>query len=162
MANTMQIVKQQLQAMKEIKERVDKYGDLLSPEDREYLAEKVDESYKKCKLYVEMEEKVEAAEKAKKVQPAADKPAVTEEKPAEEKPKKKPAKKKKDTAAEQPALLQEETAPAPEEVKKAEPVPEEKPAEAAEEPGAKTWEPMAEEAAAVPAEEEMDLDDLLG
>lgn len=170
MAEAKGIVKQQLQAMTEMKERVDKYGHLLSPEDQAFLSEQVALSLRKCKLYMDMEEAIQAAEKAKKKPDKKEEPVKTDE-TKEEKPKKKAsAKKKKDTEPDQ--LFQSEPAAdenAPEDTQSvdAAPVPEstvvdpivleepeEKPAEAVEEPGAKTWEPM--------AEDDLGLDDLLG
>lgn len=153
MAEAKGIVKQQLQAMTEMKERVDKYGHLLSPEDQAFLSEQVALSLRKCKLYMDMEEAIQKAEKAKKESDKKEKIAAankTEPVKAEEAPKKKaaPKKKKEDT---QVPLIQEEA-----------PAPEEKPAKEAEEPGAKTWEPMAEEGPAPAPEEDLSLDDLLG
>ncbi len=143
------IVKQQLQAMTEMKERVDKYGHLLSPEDQAFLAEQVDLSHKKCRLYMEMEEAIQKAEKAKKESDKKEKIAAankTDAEPAkaEEAPKKKAAPKKKKEDAQVP-LIQEE-APAPE------PAPEPVPAP-----------PSEPDPAMEPArEEELSIDDLLG
>lgn len=145
MAEAKGIVKQQLQAMTEMKEQVDKYGHLLSPEDQAFLSEQVALSLRKCKLYMDMEEAIQKAEKAKKESDKKEKIAAankTEPVKAEEAPKKKAAPKKKKEDAQVP-LIQEEA-----------PTPEEKPAEAVEEPGAKTWAPM--------AEDDLGLDDLLG
>ena len=55
------IVEQQLAVMEIMKARIEKFGYLLNPEDLAYLAEKVEESYKKCKIYLEMEKKIEEA-----------------------------------------------------------------------------------------------------
>lgn len=151
MAEAKGIVTQQLQAMTEMKERVDKYGHLLSPEDQAFLSEQVALSLRKCKLYMDMEEKIAAAEKAKKESDKKEKTVTTDKaEPVkkEEAPKKKAAPKKKKEDAQVP-LIQEEA-------------PEEKPAKEAEEPGAKTWEPMAEEGPAPAPEEDLSLDDLLG
>ena len=137
MAEAKGIVKQQLQAMTEMKERVDKYGHLLSPEDQAFLSEQVALSLRKCKLYMDMEEAIQKAEKAKKEPVKKEEPVK-----AEEAPKKKAAPKKKKEEAQVPLIQEEAKAP------------EEKPAEAVEEPGAKTWEPM--------AEDDLGLDDLLG
>ena len=137
MAEAKGIVKQQLQAMTEMKERVDKYGHLLSPEDQAFLSEQVALSLRKCKLYMDMEEAIQKAEKAKKEPVKKEEPVK-----AEEAPKKKAAPKKKKEEAQVPLIQEEAKAP------------EKKPAEAVEEPGAKTWEPM--------AEDDLGLDDLLG
>ena len=102
MAEAEGIVKQQLQAMTEMKERVDKYGHLLSPEDQAFLSEQVALSLRKCKLYMDMEEAVQAAEKAKKKPDKKEEPVKTEETP-----KKKAAPKKKKEDAQVP-LIQEE------------------------------------------------------
>lgn len=115
MAEAKGIVKQQLQAMTEMKERVDKYGHLLSPEDQAFLSEQVALSLRKCKLYMDMEEAIQAAEKAKKESGKKEEPVKTEEAP-----KKKAAPKKKKEDAQVP-LIQEETK-APEPVKE-EPAP---------------------------------------
>ena len=153
MAEAKSIVKQQLQAMTEMKERIDKYGHLLEPEDQAFLSEQVALSLRKCKVYMDMEEKIAAAGKTKKEEPVKteDAPAKKEEPvKAEAAPKKKATPKKKKEEAQVP-LIQEEA-----------PAPEEKPAKEAEEPGAKTWEPMAEEEPAPAPEEDLSLDDLLG
>ena len=136
MAEAKGIVKQQLQAMTEMKERVDKYGHLLSPEDQAFLSEQVALSLRKCKLYMDMEEAVQAAEKAKKESGKKEAPVKTEEAP-----KKKAAPKKKKEDAQVP-LIQEE--PVKEEAKAPEPVKEER----------KAPEPA--------KEEDLSLDDLLG
>ena len=127
------IVKQQLQAMTEMKERIDKYGHLLSPEDQAFLAEQVDLSHKKCRLYMEMEAAIQKGEKAKKE-------PVKKDEPVKEEPKKKAAPKKKKEDAQVPLITEE--APAPETVPA--PVPEPDPA----------MEPV--------PEEDLSLDDLLG
>ena len=62
MAEAKSIVKQQLQAMTEMKERVDKYGHLLDPEDQAFLSEQVALSLRKCKVYMDMEAAISAAE----------------------------------------------------------------------------------------------------
>lgn len=152
MADIKNIVKQQLQAMTEMKERVDKYGHLLSPEDQAFLSEQVALSLRKCKLYMDMEEAIQAAEKAKKESDKKEKIAAANKEPekkeepakAEEAPKKKAAPKKKKEDAQVP-LIQEE-APAPE------PAPEPVPAPAPEPDPA--MEPV--------PEEDLSLDDLLG
>ena len=136
MAEAKGIVKQQLQAMTEMKERVDKYGHLLSPEDQAFLSEQVALSLRKCKLYMDMEEAIQAAEKAKKEPVKKGEPVKTEEAP-----KKKAAPKKKKEDAQVP-LIQEE--PVKEEAKAPEPVKEER----------KAPEPA--------KEEDLSLDDLLG
>ena len=136
MAEAKGIVKQQLQAMTEMKERVDKYGHLLSPEDQAFLSEQVALSLRKCKLYMDMEEAIQAAEKAKKESGKKEEPVKTEEAP-----KKKAAPKKKKEDAQVP-LIQEE--PVKEEAKAPEPVKEER----------KAPEPA--------KEEDLSLDDLLG
>lgn len=133
MADAKSIVKQQLQAMTEMKERVDKYGHLLSPEDQAFLAEQVDLSHKKCRLYMEMEEAIQKGEKAKKE-------PVKKDEPVKEEPKKKAAPKKKKEDAQVPLITEE--APAPEPVPA--PAPEMDPA----------MEPV--------PEEDLSLDDLLG
>lgn len=115
MAEAKGIVKQQLQAMTEMKERVDKYGHFLSPEDQAFLSEQVALSLRKCKLYMDMEEAIQKAEKAKKEPVKKEEPVK-----AEEAPKKKAAPKKKKEEAQVP-LIQEETK-APEPVKE-EPAP---------------------------------------
>lgn len=133
MADAKSIVKQQLQAMTEMKERVDKYGHLLSPEDQAFLAEQVDLSHKKCRLYMEMEEAIQKGEKAKKE-------PVKKDETVKEEPKKKAAPKKKKEDAQVPLITEE--APAPEPVPA--PAPETDPA-----------------MESVP-EEDLSLDDLLG
>ncbi len=133
MADAKSIVKQQLQAMTEMKERVDKYGHLLSPEDQAFLAEQVDLSHKKCRLYMEMEEAIQKGEKAKKE-------PVKKDEPVKEEPKRKAAPKKKKEDAQVPLITEE--APAPEPVPA--PAPETDPA----------MEPV--------PEEDLSLDDLLG
>ena len=96
MAEAKGIVKQQLQAMTEMKERVDKYGHLLSPEDQAFLSEQVALSLRKCKLYMDMEEAIQTAEKAKKEPVKKEEPVKTEEAPKKKAaPKKNDAKKKK-------------------------------------------------------------------
>ncbi len=137
MADTKSIVKQQLQAMTEMKERVDKYGHLLSPEDQAFLSEQVALSLRKCKLYVDMEEKLHKAETTKKE-------PVKKEEPMKDEPKKKAAPKKKKEDAQVP-LIQEE-APAPEPVPEPVPAPVQEP------------DPAMEPA----PEEDLSLDDLLG
>ena len=102
MAEAKGIVKQQLQAMTEMKERVDKYGHLLSPGDQAFLSEQVALSLRKCKLYMDMEEAIQMAEKAKKEPVKKEEPVK-----AEETPKKKAAPKKKKEDAQVP-LIQEE------------------------------------------------------
>ena len=87
MAEAKGVVKQQLQAMTEMKERVDKYGPLLSPEDQAFLSEQVALSLRKCKLYMDMEEAIQKAEKAKKEPVKKEEPVKTDE-TKEEKPKK--------------------------------------------------------------------------
>ena len=66
MAEAKGIVKQQLQAMTEMKERVDKYGHLLSPEDQAFLSEQVALSLRKCKLYMDMEEAIRRQKRPRK------------------------------------------------------------------------------------------------
>ena len=118
MAEAKGIVKQQLQAMTEMKERVDKYGHLLSPEDQAFLSEQVDLSHKKCRLYMEMEEAIQKGEKAKKE-------PVKKDEPVKEEPKKKAAPKKKKEDAQVPLITEEAPAPVPEPDPAMEPVPEE-------------------------------------
>ena len=137
MAEAKSIVKQQLQAMTEMKERVDKYGHLLDPEDQAFLSEQVDLSHKKCRLYMEMEEAIQKGEKAKKE-------PVKKDEPVKEEPKKKAAPKKKKEDTQVPLITEE--APAPE------PAPEPVPAPAPEPDPA--MEPV--------PEEDLSLDDLLG
>ena len=59
--NAKTIVTQQLEAMKAMKERIKKYGYLLPEEDKNYLMEKVEESLRKCQIYVDMETIIEEA-----------------------------------------------------------------------------------------------------
>ena len=134
MAEVKSIVKQQLQAMTEMKERVDKYGHLLSPEDQAFLSEQVALSLRKCKVYMDMEAAISAAEKAKKESDKKEKIAAANKEPE-----------KKEEPVPVPALIQEE-APAPE------PAPEPVPAPAPEPDPA--MEPV--------PEEDLSLDDLLG
>ena len=152
MAEAKGIVKQQLQAMTEMKERVDKYGHLLSPEDQAFLSEQVALSLRKCKLYMDMEEAVQAAEKAKKKPDKKEGPANADE-TKEEKPKKKaPAKKKKDT---EPAQL------FPSEPAADESTPEDtKSVDAAPVPESTVVDPIVLEEPE--KEEELSIDDLLG
>ena len=108
MAEAKGIVKQQLQAMTEMKERVDKYGHLLSPEDQAFLSEQVALSLRKCKLYMDMEEAIQKAEKAKKEPVKKEEPVK-----AEEAPKKKAAPKKKKEDTQVPLIHEETKAPEP-------------------------------------------------
>ena len=110
MAEAKGIVKQQLQAMTEMKERVDKYGHLLSPEDQAFLSEQVALSLRKCKLYMDMEEAIQKAEKAKKEPVKKEEPVK-----AEEAPKKKaaPNKKREEEEAQVPRIQEETKAPEP-------------------------------------------------
>ena len=161
MAEAKSIVKQQLQAMTEMKERVDKYGHLLDPEDQAFLSEQVAQSLRKCKLYMDMEEKITAADKAKKeadkkekiaaANKTATEPAKKEEPAkAEEAPKKKAAPKKKKEDVQVPLIPEEEQAK--EEAKASEPTPE------------PVLEPVSEPNPAMEPvpEEDLSLDDLLG
>lgn len=180
MADAKMITKEQLKCVEEMKQKVDQHGDLLSAEDRAFLADHIDSSLRACKLYLQLEEEInkkpKTAETESKPADAESKVAELEAKQAEieskmaeaeekltavAKPKKKASSKKKKETVEQGTLHSEE--PAKEE-KTAAAVPEQVKEEI--ELGAKTWEPMDE---TVPAPEpvkeepaELDLDDLLG
>ena len=83
------IVKQQLEAMENMKRRVEKYGYLLPPEDKNYLLEKIEESYKKCKIYLEMEKEIEEKGLEPKKEPTIKPPTTVTTVPQKPKPKKK-------------------------------------------------------------------------
>lgn len=182
MADAKMVTKEQLKVLEEMKTKVDQHGDVVSAEDREFLANHIDSSRRACKLYLQLEEginkKTKAAKTESKPADAESKVAELEAKQAEieskmaeaeekltamAKPKKKASSKKKKETVEQGTLLSEE--PAKEE-KTAAAVPEQVKEETA--PGAKTWEPMDETVPAPEpvkeetAEPELDLDDLLG
>lgn len=111
--NAKMIVSQQLEAMKTMKERIEKYGYLLSEEDKNYLMEKVEESLRKCQIYVDMETKIEEAGLEPKPEPKKFTPPV---RPTVVTP---PPAKKKPNEPEQLSLM-DMFAPAAEEIKEAE------------------------------------------
>lgn len=111
--NAKTIVSQQLEAMKAMKERIEKYGYLLPEEDKNYLMEKVEESLRKCQIYVDMETKIEEAGLEPKPEPKKFTPPT---RPTIVTPP--PAKKKADEP-EQLSLM-DMFAPAAEEIKAAE------------------------------------------
>lgn len=151
MADAKMITKEQLKCVEEMKQKVDQHGDLLSAEDRAFLADHIDSSLRACKLYLQMEEEINKKPKAAETET---KQAEPESKAAESetKSKKKASpKKKKEATAEQGSLLPEEPA------KEAVPEP-------AKEETAET-EALAPTEEAEPVKEEpteLDLDDLLG
>lgn len=83
------IVKQQIEAMENMKSRVEKYGYLLPPENKDYLLEKIEESCKKCKIYLEMEKEIEAKGLEPKKEPTIKPPTTVTTVPQKSKPKKK-------------------------------------------------------------------------
>lgn len=111
--NAKTIVSQQLEAMKAMKERIKKYGYLLPEEDKNYLMEKVEESLRKCQIYVDMETKIEEAGLEPKPEPKKFTPPV---RPTVVTP---PPAKKKPNEPEQLSLM-DMFAPAAEEIKEAE------------------------------------------
>lgn len=111
--NAKTIVSQQLEAMKTMKERIEKYGYLLPEEDKNYLMEKVEESLRKCQIYVDMETKIEEAGLEPKPEPKKFTPPV---RPTVITP---PPAKKKTDEPEQLSLM-DMFAPATEEIKEAE------------------------------------------
>lgn len=111
--NAKTIVSQQLEAMKAMKERIEKYGYLLPEEDKNYLMEKVEESLRKCQIYVDMETKIEEAGLEPKPEPKKFTPPV---RPTVVTP---PPAKKKPNEPEQLSLM-DMFAPAAEEIKAAE------------------------------------------
>lgn len=88
--NAKTIVSQQLEAMKAMKERIEKYGYLLPEEDKNYLMEKVEESLRKCQIYVDMETKIEEAGLEPKPEPRKftppTRPTIVTPPPAKKKP----------------------------------------------------------------------------
>lgn len=110
--NAKTIVSQQLEAMKAMKERIKKYGYLLPEEDKNYLMEKVEESLRKCQIYVDMETKIEEAGLEPKPEPKKFTPPV---RPTVVTP---PPAKKKPNEPEQLSLM-DMFAPAAEEIKEA-------------------------------------------
>ena len=110
--NAKTIVSQQLEAMKAMKERIKKYGYLLPEEDKNYLMEKVEESLRKCQIYVDMETKIEEAGLEPKPEPKKFTPPV---RPTVVTP---PPAKKKPNEPEQLSLM-DMFAPAAEEIKTA-------------------------------------------
>ena len=111
--NAKTIVSQQLEAMKIMKERIEKYGYLLPEEDKNYLMEKIEESLRKCQIYVDMETKIEEAGLEPKPEPKKFTPPV---RPTIVTP---PPAKKKPDEPEQLSLM-DMFAPAAEEIKTAE------------------------------------------
>lgn len=110
--NAKTIVSQQLEAMKAMKERIKKYRYLLPEEDKNYLMEKVEESLRKCQIYVDMENKIEEAGLEPKPEPKKFTPPV---RPTVVTP---PPAKKKPNEPEQLSLM-DMFAPAAEEIKTA-------------------------------------------
>lgn len=149
MADAKMITKEQLKCVEEMKQKVDQHGDLLSAEDRAFLADHIDSSLRACKLYLQLEEEINKKPKAAETEAKQAEPEKAE---AEAKPKKKAApKKKKEATAEQGSLLPEEPA------KEAVPEPaKEETAETEALAPTEEAEPVKEEPA------ELDLDDLLG
>lgn len=111
--NAKTIVSQQLEAMKAMKERIKKYGYLLPEKDKNYLMEKVEESLRKCQIYVDMETKIEEAGLEPKPEPKKftppTRPTIVTPPPAKKKP----------NEPEQLSLM-DMFAPAAEEIKEAE------------------------------------------
>ena len=149
MADAKMITKEQLKCVEEMKQKVDQHGDLLSAEDRAFLADHIDSSLRACKLYLQLEEEINKKPKTAETEVKQAEPEKAE---AEAKPKKKAApKKKKEATAEQGSLLPEEPA------KEAVPEPaKEETAETEALAPTEEAEPVKEEPA------ELDLDDLLG
>ncbi len=68
------VIERQLNGLKEMKSRLEKYGHLLSVEDRTYLTGRIADGYKECEIYMKLEDEIEKVEpKPKKEETMYDK-----------------------------------------------------------------------------------------